>query len=93
MPSDGAELYNKVLLAFEKYTQYCFVIKPHPMAPKEALLSGYGIDKLPNHFKFSSIDISEWLPKIKAVVSMSSSVVHEFAAAGIPCSGKGEMQL
>ena len=85
MPSDGAELFNKVLLAFGGYTKYCFIIKPHPMAPKnEALFSCYGIDRLPNHFKFSRKNISEWLPKIQAVVSMSSSVVHEFAAAGIP---------
>jgi len=55
------------------------------MAPEnDVLLTEYGIGKLPDHFKFSRENMLEWLPRVQAVISMSSSVVHEVAAAGVP---------
>jgi len=48
------------------------------------LLKSAGINKLPPHLEFVQGKMSDWLPKTRVAIALSSCTIYEMVAFGVP---------
>jgi hypothetical protein len=78
------EILIKVLKAFGPTPQLKILLKPHPMMSKKFLNDCSLIKHMPGHFQLVEGKMSEWIFKVKLMVSLGSGSIYEALAAGVP---------
>jgi hypothetical protein len=88
VPDAAAELLHKCFAALAGIDRDVLV-KPHPMASRDALLAAAGADALPAGWEWVDGGMAPALDRAAVAVSLGSSALHEALAAGVPVVAVG----
>ena len=94
-PITGAEVLKKFINATMNIS--CRkIIKLHPMAKKEKILSLIDRKELPSQFVWGEGNLNDWLPKAYCVVGMATAALFEAIIFGVPIAIiglEGELEM
>ncbi len=80
---ESAELLDKCIKALGG-TDYCVILKSHPLLPSERLISFLGLSSLPDNFKISTEPLVDLLKKTSLLIYDTTTVALEALAFSIP---------
>jgi hypothetical protein len=82
--AEAAELFWKVLKAFEPLTKYKIVLKCHPLTPYHRIAKYLSVKSLPPHLIISDKPVSELLKESSILIYTDSTTCIEALSADIP---------